>query len=213
MNVASWEVLQGEETTTIKLFEEVNGRRCEVFVHTCPNSVHVDATDEGRETARRSLMGRCARMMRLEKLGAPAQILEGEEKLVAKAVAAMRPRDVAQAMHDFPGFVARVERAMKEIEDEHPVDDGLDDPLLDPDMPVEEVDNQLREMGLDPEKLEADGIQFMKTLICADCEATKPRVHMSKCDGAHRCDTADGALRCVKWAGHYSRKTSPHVMG
>lgn len=212
MKSESWEVEHTETEMTIRLFEEVSGRRCEIFIHTCPKPVHVDASDEGREQARRSLMGRCARMLRLEKLGAPEFILGKEEELVAKAIAAMRPRDVAQAMHEFPSFVARVERMMKEVEAEHPHDPQLDDSLLDPDTPIEDVDRELRELGVDPEELAVRGVAFVATLLCASCGAKKPHVHTSACEGEYRCETRDRAIRCTKWTGHFAKK-NPHVLG
>lgn len=172
--------------------------------------------DELRHYHRSALMSRCARMMRLEKLNAPSTILEDEEKLIAKVMKDIRPRDVAQAMHDFPGFVAKFERAMKEIEAENPVPepDHVDadaDRFLDPDTPIEEINDAIREAGGDPERIGADGVAFIATLICSDCEARKGYLHAGKCDGEYRCPTDDGDLRCGKWTGHPMKK-SGHVM-
>ena len=165
------------------------------------------------EQDRITLMGRCARMIRLEKLGAPQQILTNEASLITKALVNMRPRDIAQAMHDFPSFVARVERAVKEAEDENPmpVEDKWDW-LLDPDTPEAMVDDELFSLGLNPEKLRKDGLTFVRSLfVCDSCGRDRPHVHVDACDGAHRCKQVDGALRCCKWEGHFAKK-NPHVM-
>jgi hypothetical protein len=41
---------------------------------------------------------------------------------------------------------------------------GLDDDLLDPDMPEDMVDDELRSMGLSPEEIAEEGVLFVKEL-------------------------------------------------
>ena len=166
------------------------------------------------ERDRNRLMARYARMIRLEKLDAPRQLLTDEATLITRALENMRPRDIAQAMHDFPSFVAKTERLMKEVEAENPMPEPSEhDWLLDPDTPQEQVDEELRRLGADPEEVGKRGSEFVrKLLVCESCGRDRPHVHVDACDGEHRCKQVDGALRCCKWEGHYSRKKNPHVM-
>lgn len=78
-------------------------------------------------TPRDLLIERCARFLRLEELEAPTMVLDGERKLIQRAVAECTPDDIAYAMRDFPSAVARLRRIAAEVEAENPVYPELED--------------------------------------------------------------------------------------
>jgi len=63
---------------------------------------------------------RCARYLRLEKIGAPDMIVDEEARLIEEAAKVLTGAELAHAMRDFPSAVARLQRIEAQVEAEHP---------------------------------------------------------------------------------------------